>query len=355
MTPTATTWRRGAIIAALVAVAAIAVPGASAAGCAVAKHANCAGQDMRHLGSTMKGKNMAGADLSGADMRGMNLTGMNLSGANLSGAKLDGSKLMHATMVGADMHGTTIKNVKMTGAKMMKADLTGATIIGGNWSKVDFGKATMDGITVSKTNMSHADFTGVKAGKRADATRQVRGLQPGSPYGLFAGVNLNYAHWANADMHNASFVNGTSFAWAEMENSDFSSTLFFNTPNVEIFGMRDSNLTSARFMGATWLPAFATRMVLDNVTCWTPGQPANRTIFGAVHSVNFNFVGQTANGYTAQSNPWNYSYHPPTYDWLWTYALRTADGGSIGSQGNPTATSANNSPTCQIVGVNGAL
>ncbi|MGI9188487.1 MAG: hypothetical protein ACR2J9_13385, partial [Gaiellales bacterium] len=55
---------RAVPLAALVAIAAIAVPTASAADCTIAKNANCAGQDMRHLGSAMKGQNMSGANLS---------------------------------------------------------------------------------------------------------------------------------------------------------------------------------------------------------------------------------------------------------------------------------------------------
>ena len=350
---TRTLIRRAGVIAALAAVAAIAIPGAQAADCTVAKNANCAGQDMRHLGGAMKGKNMSGADLSGADMRGMNLTGMNLTGANLAGAKMDGATMSKANMTGANMTGMTMKNMKMAHATMTKADLSGSTISGGNWSHATFKKAHMTGIKVVKADMSHADFTNATAGgKRGATTRDAVGMK--APYSYFSGVNLNGATFYGADLSYTTFANRTSFQWAQMQGANFSNAAFVDVNNMETFGMRDSNLSNARWVGNTYMPAFASRLNLDGAICSLVGVPESRGIIGQIHSILFDTVGQIAGGgYTAQSQYWGVTYHPPSYDWLWTYALSTVDGATYGSPAIHTIASANNVHGCAIIGAGG--
>ncbi|MEI6689740.1 MAG: pentapeptide repeat-containing protein [Thermoleophilia bacterium] len=340
---TKTRVRRALIPLAALAVAAAIVPTAGAAECAMKPGANCAGMDLR-----------------GHNMNGMDLHGMNLAGANMSGMTLTGANMSGANMKGADMRGMTMRKMTMKGADMSKANLTGSTVIGGNWSKAKMMHTKLGGIAVSNANMSHVDFSHA-------SNKVVRGANPttrlmpstraaASSWGFFSGVDFSYTNWTNVSIEKAVFADRTNFHWAQMINSDFSSSEWVDALYVETFGMKNSNMSNTRLLGNTFAPAFAVYMNFDNMTCSYTNVPADSQVIGTVQSDDNSKVhmnGQNAQG-TGQLSYGYYTLVTPTYAWWKTYGLLDLNGAERYTL--PVTTSAANVTQwpggCTIVGVN---
>jgi uncharacterized protein YjbI with pentapeptide repeats len=342
---TKTRVRRALIPLAALAVAAAIVPTAGAAKCAMKPGAYCQNQDMRQFASAMKGADMHGANLAGANMTGMNLTGMNLAGAN---------------MKGADMRGMTMRKMTMKGANMSKANLTGSTIIGGNWSKAKMMHTKLGGIAVSNANMSHVDFSHasnkVVRGANPTARRMPSTRAAASSWGFFSNVDFSYTNWTSVSIEKAVFADSTNFHWAQMINSDFSSSEWVDALYVETFGMKNSNMSNTRLLGRTFAPAFAVYMNFDNMTCSYTNVPADSQVIGTVQSDDNSKVqmnGQNAQG-TGQLSYGYYTLVTPTYLWWKTYGLLDLNGAERYTL--PVATSAANVTQwpggCTIVGIN---
>ena len=340
---TKTRVRRALIPLAALAVAAAIVPTAGAADCAMKPGANCAGMDLR-----------------GHNMNGMDLHGMNLAGANMSGMTMTGANLAGANMKGADMRGMTMRKMTMKGADMSKANLTGSTVIGGNWSKAKMMHTKLGGIAVSKTNMSHVDFSHasnkVVRGANPTARRMPSTRASASSWGFFSGVDFSYTNWTNVSIEKAVFADRTNFHWAQMINSDFSSSEWVDALYVETFGMKNSNMSNTRLLGNTFAPAFAVYMNFDNMTCSFVNVPGDSQIIGTVQSDDNSKVrmnGQNAQG-TGQLSYGYYTLVTPTYAWWKTYGLLDLNGAEQYTL--PVTTSAVNVTQwpggCTIVGVN---
>jgi len=328
--------------------------------CTVAKNANCANQDMRHLGHKMRFKDMSGANLAGADMRNMDLRGMNLSHADLHGAKMNGADLEGANMTGANMSGMVIRGAKMMHAMLHDTNLTRTAIIGGNWSYAKFMGARIAGIAIVHANMRHANFSGASTRNRLQTAPvnystavPLTGLSSSSTWsnGYFSGNDFSYTQWVNADIHGAVFDQRNNFHWAEIKSSNFSGVYFINDNGLEKMGIINSNFSGARFLGNEYAPTFVTNTNFDNVVCTWVSVPWDRQFIGAAHSTFITFAGQNAQA-QGQVTFGGWTLITPTFDFYYVYASQNPDGSDGNRINIPVASSAVNTIGCAIVGVN---